>query len=105
MYSDFFSPQGFTKSWRASIRPSNWATTPSRYFLHQLVEFFFWYDGRDSKNAKESAQLGTKCSVLPPVGQLRGDARPERGRAAGFRGADGEEASGGPLHRIHALRR
>lgn len=43
-------------------------------------------------------------AVLPPAGELRGDARPERGRAAGFRGADGEEAIGGSIHRVHALR-
>lgn len=37
------------------------------------------------------------------VGQLCGHARPQWGRAAGFRGADGKEAAGGALHRVHAF--
>uniref|UniRef100_A0A8C9WHI0 Molybdenum cofactor synthesis 1 n=1 Tax=Scleropages formosus TaxID=113540 RepID=A0A8C9WHI0_SCLFO len=42
--------------------------------------------------------------IVRRKGELRGDAGPQRGRAARLCGPDGEEAPGGALHRVHALR-
>ncbi|XP_029114555.1 molybdenum cofactor biosynthesis protein 1 isoform X2 [Scleropages formosus] len=47
---------------------------------------------------------GYRDGLQPRQGELRGDAGPQRGRAARLCGPDGEEAPGGALHRVHALR-
>lgn len=53
---------------------------------------------------RRNGVLGAVVSCCPSSGELRGHARPQRGWAAALCGADREEASGGALHRIHALR-
>ena len=87
-------PMGSSTPWRTGGEPQG---------MGPWVESLGRCQNQPSALEKDHHRANPHGSLVPQQGELRGDARPERGRTPGLCGLDRGPPPGRALHRVHAL--